>query len=127
MAEPRPPPKSRPTPKLKANAKRIHDSRPDGSDAESSTTAAKRARMTHPQLKPTYTPVGIAKLYKGVKDVQANIVTGKRARKQIQLLDFEDAENSDEDGYRPASGSTSKSKSGTGSSGKQRGKPPTVV
>lgn len=112
--------------KVKSNAKRIHNSRPDESDAESSATAAKRARMTL-QHEPRHTPGGTPKKYRDAQDAQTNIVTGKRARKQIQILDFEDAENSDEDGYRPTSASKSKTGTGTGtgngSSGKSRGEP----
>lgn len=119
-SKPRPEPKTTTT--TAGNTKRGYSPRFDESEAESSTTAAKRAKMAgsnsvrNGDTSSTPRKQKQKQKAKEWEEGMSNIVTGKRARKQIQELDFADPDEMDEDGQRPVV----KSKTG-GAQGRSKG------
>jgi hypothetical protein len=91
------------------------------SHAESSTTASKRARLAYTEPSP---PPKVKSTKNGKGKDEVSVVIGKRPRKQIQTLDFNEVDEleSISDGDLGPSVGKVNGKAGKGVNGKPKGK-----
>ena len=91
------------------------------SHAESSTTASKRARLASTEHSP---PPKVKSTKNGKRKDEGLVVSGKRPRKQIQTLDFNEVDEleSISDGESGPRVGKANGKAGKGANGKPKGK-----
>ena len=91
------------------------------SHAESSTTASKRARLASTEHSP---PPKVKSTKNGKRKDEGLVVSGKRPRKQIQTLDFNEVDEleSVSDGESGPRVGKANGKPGKGANGKPKGK-----